>query len=58
MQADGRRLSRIDFDGWQRLTELIRSECSPIVQFGSRCVVRPLTTNPLFALGLKSMLLA
>src|SRR5438552_10929626 len=34
MQADGRRLSRIDFDGWRRLTELIRSECRPIVQFG------------------------
>ena len=34
MQADGRRLSRIDFDGWRNLTELIRSECDPIVQFG------------------------
>src|SRR5205814_2145279 len=33
MQADGRRLSRIDHDGWKRLTELIRSECSPSVQF-------------------------
>ena len=34
MQADGRRLSRIDFDGWRRLTEAIRSACDPIVQFG------------------------
>ena len=34
MQADGRRLSRIDFDGWKRLTEKIRAACNPIVQFG------------------------
>jgi 3-keto-5-aminohexanoate cleavage enzyme len=34
MQADGRRLSKIDFPGWQRLTELIRRRCNPIVQFG------------------------
>ena len=34
MQADGRRLSKIDFDGWQRLTEKIRDRCDPIVQFG------------------------
>ena len=34
MQADGRRLSRIDFEGWKLLTEKIRSVCDPIVQFG------------------------
>lgn len=34
MQPDGRKLSRIDFDGWKRLTEAIRAECNPIVQFG------------------------
>lgn len=34
IQADGRRLSKIDFDGWQRLTTLIRDRCNPIVQFG------------------------
>ena len=34
MQVDGRRLSRIDFDGWRRLTEKIRAACDPIVQFG------------------------
>jgi 3-keto-5-aminohexanoate cleavage enzyme len=34
MQADGRRLSRIDFDGWRLLTEKIRDACDPIVQFG------------------------
>jgi 3-keto-5-aminohexanoate cleavage enzyme len=34
MQPDGRRLSRIDFDGWKLLTEKIRDACDPIVQFG------------------------
>lgn len=35
MQADGKRLSRIDFDGWERLTTYIRSsDPVPIVQFG------------------------
>src|SRR5437870_13887872 len=34
MQADGRKLSRIDFDGWRGLTERIRSTRNPIVQFG------------------------
>ena len=34
MQADGRRLSKIDFSGWEQLTEMIRSKCSPIIQFG------------------------
>ncbi|MSQ37273.1 MAG: 3-keto-5-aminohexanoate cleavage protein [Chloroflexi bacterium] len=34
IQADGRRLSRVDVSGWQRLTEIIRSACDPIVQFG------------------------
>jgi 3-keto-5-aminohexanoate cleavage enzyme len=34
MQADGRRLSRIDFEGWKLLTEKIRFACDPIVQFG------------------------
>jgi 3-keto-5-aminohexanoate cleavage enzyme len=34
IQPDGRRLSRIDFDGWRRLTENIRSRRDAIVQFG------------------------
>jgi 3-keto-5-aminohexanoate cleavage enzyme len=34
IQEDGRRLSRIDRDGWRALTELIRKERDPIVQFG------------------------
>ncbi len=34
IQPDGKRLSTIDFDGWRRLTEAIRAECDPIVQFG------------------------
>ena len=35
IQADGRRLSRIDFDGWRRLTEKIRSVgTDPLIQYG------------------------
>lgn len=34
IQPDGRRLSRIDFDGWKALTELVRAECDPVIQFG------------------------
>ncbi len=35
MQADGRRLSKIDFDGWRRLTEKIRTVgTDPVIQFG------------------------
>ncbi len=34
IQADGRRLSRIDLDGWRDLTERIRAERDPIIQFG------------------------
>lgn len=34
MQADGRKLSRIDFGGWQRLTDAIRAECDAIIQYG------------------------
>lgn len=34
IQADGRRLSRTDFDGWRRITELIRDKVDPIIQFG------------------------
>jgi 3-keto-5-aminohexanoate cleavage enzyme len=34
IQSDGRKLSKTDFDGWRRLTELIRAEVDPIVQFG------------------------
>jgi 3-keto-5-aminohexanoate cleavage enzyme len=32
--ADGRKLSKIDHEGWRELTERIRARCSPIVQFG------------------------
>ena len=34
IQADGRRLSRTDFDGWRSLTENIRSRRDAVVQFG------------------------
>jgi 3-keto-5-aminohexanoate cleavage enzyme len=34
IQSDGRKLSRTDFDGWRRLTDLIRERVDPIVQFG------------------------
>ncbi|HEY8619259.1 MAG TPA: 3-keto-5-aminohexanoate cleavage protein [Dermatophilaceae bacterium] len=34
IQEDGRRLSKIDFEGWRALTEKIRASCDPIVQFG------------------------
>lgn len=34
IQADGRRLSRTDYDGWAGLTESIRSRRDAIVQFG------------------------
>lgn len=34
MQADGRKLSRIDTEGWRDLTERIRTERDPLVQFG------------------------
>lgn len=34
MQSDGRRLSKIDFDGWRGLTEKIREARNCIVQFG------------------------
>lgn len=34
MQADGRRLSKIDHDGWRSLTDQIRSHRDAIMQFG------------------------
>lgn len=34
IQPDGKRLSKIDFSGWERLTQLIRDKVDPIVQFG------------------------
>lgn len=34
IQADGRRVSKIDFDGWRNLTEKIRAARNPIMQFG------------------------
>ena len=34
IQPDGRRLSKIDDDGWKNLTELIRAECDAVIQFG------------------------
>jgi 3-keto-5-aminohexanoate cleavage enzyme len=34
MQADGRRLSKINHEGWRELTELIRAQVNPVVQFG------------------------
>jgi 3-keto-5-aminohexanoate cleavage enzyme len=34
IQSDGKRLSKIDFNGWKDLTEKIRNECDPVMQFG------------------------
>ncbi len=34
MASDGKRLSKIDIEGWRDLTERIRSERDPIMQFG------------------------
>lgn len=34
IQEDGRKLSRVDFEGWKRLTSLIQERVDPIVQFG------------------------
>jgi 3-keto-5-aminohexanoate cleavage enzyme len=35
IQPDGRKLSKIDFPGWQRLSEYIRERCdAPIIQYG------------------------
>ena len=34
VQPDGRKLSRIDLDGWRRMQEGIRSKCDAIIQFG------------------------
>lgn len=34
VQADGRRLSRIEYDGWRQLTERIRERRDAIIQFG------------------------
>jgi 3-keto-5-aminohexanoate cleavage enzyme len=34
IQADGRRLSRTNFEGWKDLQEKIKAGCDPIVQFG------------------------
>jgi 3-keto-5-aminohexanoate cleavage enzyme len=34
IQADGKRLSRIDFEGWRRMQEGIRSKTDALVQFG------------------------
>lgn len=34
MGPDNRKLSRVDIDGWRELTDRIRAEVDPIVQFG------------------------
>jgi 3-keto-5-aminohexanoate cleavage enzyme len=34
IQADGRQLSKIDFEGWAELTHLIRSQRDAVMQFG------------------------
>ena len=34
LQPDGKQLSRIDVDGWRRLTEKIRERVDPVMQFG------------------------
>lgn len=34
LSPDGKQLSKIDFEGWKKLTDTIRSERDPIMQFG------------------------
>ena len=34
IQADGRRLSKTNFEGWRDLQEKIKAGCDPIMQFG------------------------
>ncbi len=34
ISPDGKQLSKIDFEGWKKLTDTIRSERDPIMQFG------------------------
>jgi 3-keto-5-aminohexanoate cleavage enzyme len=34
IQADGRRLSKTNFEGWKDLNDRIRAGCDPIMQFG------------------------
>jgi len=34
IQPDGRKLSKIDFAGWERLTSLVKDEVDTIIQFG------------------------
>ena len=34
IQPDGSRLSDLDIPGWQNLTEMIKSRCKPIIQYG------------------------
>jgi len=34
IQPDGRKLSRIDFEGWKRMKGLIEAEVKPVFQFG------------------------
>ncbi|MBC6938374.1 MAG: hypothetical protein DWB42_21430, partial [Chloroflexi bacterium] len=34
IQADGRRLSQTNFEGWKALQEKIKAGCDPIMQFG------------------------
>ena len=34
LQPDGRKLSKIDFDGWQELNDRIRGHANPIMQYG------------------------
>lgn len=34
VQPDGRKLSSIDFDGWQELNDRIKAKCNPVMQYG------------------------
>ena len=34
VQADGRRVSKLDYAGWRALTRNIRAACDPVIQFG------------------------
>lgn len=34
LQEDGKKLSRLDVEGWREMTEVITSECAAIIQYG------------------------
>jgi len=57
LQADGRKLSRLDVEGWAEITEGIRSERDTIIQYGI-AGARFEDRAPLFDLGAEMMSVA